>query len=155
MELEQKHLDEMVGKVTDAAQKKITELVQEATKGLITAEAYNKGIEEISLEAKSVKVADGKSLDEMLRDFGSKIADMEQKSAQNNAQKPQTTAMQVKAYLEANKTQFEAFRRGEVKSFGADKEGAAIELETKAAAAIRPSGHNLSRFRVIVIGQDR
>ena len=101
--MEQKEFDLLVAKVGEAAADKIAT----ATKGFATEDQLKeaKGIID-TLNEKSAKI------EEIARELGVKITEMETKSAMQ-FQQPQTIQMQIKSYLDANKDAIERVKAGE------------------------------------------
>lgn len=101
--MEQKEFDLLVAKVGEAAASKIAD----ATKGFATEDQLKeaKGIID-TLNEKSAQ------LENVARDLGVKITEMETKAA-TQFQQPQTIQMQIKSYLDANKDAIEKIKNGE------------------------------------------
>lgn len=92
---------------------------------------YLKGVDIEALRSLKVTTDEGK---EALRLMAEKLDGLETRNHGRNGDKPLSIREQLKKYFTENKTAFEAFRSGQAKLFGTDKDGnPAITLQTRAA----------------------
>lgn len=144
--MDEKQFEALVAKVGQEAADRIKSLFDEKKADFASKTDIDEALKAFSIKAEDITI-EGKSLVDVLKEQSQAIA---KKEAQ--AQKPQTVTEQIKSYLETNKDKFEAFKRGELKSFGtiSAKNGetiAGIELNTKAAATMLVSTNtNSSAF---------
>jgi HK97 family phage major capsid protein len=126
-------IEQLATETKSAVDFKITEATKEmATKSQIA-----------DLEAKASKI---ESLEAAMRSQGEELVALKSANQVNQSAKPKSVAEEIKSYLENNKEQWDAFRRGEVKSFGSSKDGSAIDLSVKASTMLVSTNTSGSAF---------